>query len=88
MPFNVVLWDLDDDPHGNVRHCAEHGVSKEEVEEVLERPVDADVSRSTGRPVVFGETSAGRQLIVVYEVIDDDTVYPITAYEIPPRVGP
>lgn len=52
MPTSI-LWDLDDDPNGNVQHCAEHGVTKEEVEEVFENVSDVDVSRSTGRPVVF-----------------------------------
>lgn len=83
MPFDRVLWDLDEDPNGNVQHCAEHGVTKEEVEEVLENPVDVDVSRSSGMPVVFGDTRVGRHLMVVYEIIDGDTAYPITAYEVP-----
>jgi uncharacterized DUF497 family protein len=81
----MILWDLDDDPDGNVRHCAEHDVTKEEVEQVLEHASDADLSRSSGRPVVFGETNAGRHLMVVYETIETDTVYPITAYEVPRR---
>ncbi len=33
--------------------------------------------------MVFGETLAGRFLMVVYEEIDADTVYPITAYDVP-----
>jgi uncharacterized DUF497 family protein len=85
MSVNSVLWDLDDDPDGNVQHCAAHGVTKEEVEEVMENPTDADVSRSSGRPVVFGDTRAGRHLMVVYEYIDADTVYPVTAYDVPRR---
>lgn len=85
MRFEAILWDLDDDPDGNVQHCAEHGVTKEEVEEVLESAMDADVSRSTGRPLVFGDTSAGRHLMVVYENVDAVTVYSVTAYEVPRR---
>jgi hypothetical protein len=27
----IVIWDLDDDPDGNVAHVAEHGVTKREV---------------------------------------------------------
>jgi uncharacterized DUF497 family protein len=81
MGLEAILWDLDDDPYGNVQHCAEHGVSKEEVEEVLETAVDFDISRSSGRPVVFGETRSGRHLMVVFEQIDAVTVYPVTAYE-------
>ena len=56
MRFDSIIWDLDDDPDGNVQHCAEHGVTKEEVEEVFQNATDADSSRSSGRPVVFGDT--------------------------------
>jgi uncharacterized DUF497 family protein len=80
-PFRI-LWDLDDDPDGNVRHIAEHGVTKDEVEEVLTRPECFDVSRSSGRDVAIGTTSAGRSLLVVYEEIDEVTIYPVTAYDI------
>lgn len=85
MPFDSILWDLDDDPDGNVQHCADHGITKEEVEEVLESATDFDISRSSGRPVVFGDTSEGRHLMVVYEEVDAKTAYPVTAYEVPRR---
>jgi hypothetical protein len=85
MFFHAIIWDLDDDPNGNVHHCAEHGVDKEEVEEVLENPEDFDLSRSSGCPVFFGTTHAGRHLMIVCEMIDMDTIYPITAYEVPRR---
>jgi len=80
-----LIWDLDDDSEGNVVHCAEHDVSVDEVEEVFQNADDADVSRSSGRPVIFGDTSTGRHLMVVFEIIDADTVYPITAYDVPRR---
>jgi uncharacterized DUF497 family protein len=85
MSFDTILWDLDGDPEGNVQHCADHGISKDDVEEVLENAIDFDVSRSSGRPVAFGDTSDGRRLMVVYETVDATTVYPITAYEVPGR---
>ena len=34
----------------DVQHCADHGVTKEEVEEVFQNVTDLDVSRSSGRP--------------------------------------
>jgi uncharacterized DUF497 family protein len=68
-----------------VRHCSEHGVTKEEFEEALQNATDEDVSRSSGRPVAFGDTHAGRHLMLVYEEIDADTIYPITAYDVPRR---
>jgi uncharacterized DUF497 family protein len=83
--FHAIIWDLDNDPKGNVAHCAEHGITQEEVEEVFLNPEDIDLSRSSGHPVVFGTTRAGRHLMVVYELIDKDTVYPITAYDVPRR---
>lgn len=86
MAFDVIIWDLDDDPDGNVQHCAEHGISKEEIEEVFQNATDADLSRSSGRPVVFGDTSTGKHLMVVFEMVDEESVYPITAYEVPPRL--
>ena len=85
MAFDSIIWDLDDDPDGNVQHCADHGVTKEEVEEVFLNATDEDISRSSGRPVAFGDTSTGRHLMVVYEEIDAYTVYPVTAYDVPRR---
>lgn len=55
MPNVECVWDLDDDPDGNIQHIAEHGVTPEEAEEVLQaRFDDAVASRSSGRPTVFG----------------------------------
>lgn len=34
-------------------------------------------------PVVWGYTSDGRYIIAVYELVDEITVIPITAYEVP-----
>lgn len=80
-----VDWDDDDDPRGNTRHIAENGLTRGEVESVLLDP-DAliDQSRSTGRPIVFGETTTGRFIAVVFEELCDDpeVVRPITAYEV------
>ncbi len=73
---------MDDDPNGNVQHIAEHGITKDEVADVLVAPIDEDISRSSGRPIAFGLTNSGRHIAVVYEDIDDVTVYPITAFEL------
>jgi hypothetical protein len=86
----IVIWDLDDDPDGNVIHIAEHGVTREEVEEILQNEDnETDASVSSGRPITFGWTSTGKHLAVVWEDAGDDPrmVYPITAYETPPRAG-
>jgi hypothetical protein len=88
MAIDAIIWDLDDDPDGNVEHCAQHGITKDEVEEVLQNARDSDISRSSGRPVVFGNTSTGRHLMIVYEAVELDPVYRITAYEVPRRRRP
>jgi hypothetical protein len=80
-----VIWDLDDDPTGNVEHIAQHGLTKDEVEDILlDSTIPEDVSQSSGRPCKIGRTFTGRQIIVVWEDVVDDprTVYPVTAYEI------
>jgi uncharacterized DUF497 family protein len=82
LPPLRVLWDLDEDPRGNVAHIAENGVSPEEVDEILAYPEWGDQSRSTGRSIAIGTTSTGRTLAVVYEEVDEATVYPITSYEL------
>lgn len=51
MAIQSILRDLDDDPNGNVQHCAQHCVTKTDVEEVLQNadtiyPITAyDVTR-------------------------------------------
>lgn len=84
----IVIWDLEDDPHGNVAHIAEHGITQDEVEDVLGDPGNDTVpSDSSGRPLTFGWTSTGRHIGVVWEPVDDDprTIKPVTAFEAPPR---
>ncbi|MGH7222081.1 MAG: hypothetical protein ACRELF_02540 [Gemmataceae bacterium] len=89
MPNVQVIWDLEDDPQGNVRHVAENDVPAEEVEEVLENHFnEAVVSASSGNPITFGWTSTGKYLAVVFEKVQahPPTAYPITAYPAnPPR---
>lgn len=83
MRFVQVLWDENDDPEGNVQHVAEHGLTMEDVEHVLEEPTIETISASTGRPCCFGYTHGGEFIIVVYEQIDEETIYPVTAFEVP-----
>ncbi len=76
------------DPNGNLAHIAASDLTPEEVEDVLKAPdPDADSSNRTGRPVVFGTTSTGKYIIVVYERTEENGVIvirPITAYEVDP----
>ncbi len=83
MEFLRILWDDEERQDGNVQHIAEHGFTVEDVEYVLENPTEEAVSSSTGRPCCFGYTRGGEFIIVLYDQIDEDTIYPVTAYEVP-----
>jgi len=80
MPWYDIIWNYE--PGGNVDHVAQHGLTPEDVEAVICDPLERTTSRTTGRPVVTGYTADGRLILIVYEAIDDVTVYPVTAYEI------
>jgi uncharacterized DUF497 family protein len=77
-----IIWDLDDDEDGNVLHIAEHGIKKDDVAYLFDHPVGIGTSDSSKRPMIFGYTTDGRYITVVYEQIDEDTVYPVTAFEV------
>jgi uncharacterized DUF497 family protein len=79
--FQQIIWS--DDPGGNVAHIEEHGLTTEDVEHVLANFESKGVSRSSKQPCVFGYALDGTYIIVVYKLIDEDTVYPLTAYEVP-----
>ncbi len=79
----TIIWDLDDDEEGNVQHIAEHGIEKGDVADVFDNPIGVDTSDSSSRPMVFGYTIDDRYIAVIYEQIDEDTVYPVTAFEVP-----
>jgi len=78
MPLYEFVWTDE-----IVDHLAEHGVSPDEFESVVSNPESRDKSRTTKRPCCFGETSDGRFLYCVYEMLDDTTIIPVTAYEVP-----
>ena len=85
-----IVWDLDDDPDGNVQHIQEHGITVEEVEDVLYDSASVTtVSRSSGEPITFGYSASGRYFAVVWEHVQDDplTMRPITAYDAPEPTG-
>ncbi len=55
-------------------------ITQEDVESVI-MTAKATKSRSADRLVAQGLTENGRYLVCVYEMIDDITVIPVTAYE-------
>lgn len=83
MRFFQIIWDDDDEPEGNVEHIAEHGLTTDDVEYVIENPTAEDASHSSGRPCFFGYTPGGDYIIVIYELVATDVIYPVTAYDVP-----
>jgi len=82
----LVAWDDPDDPLGNVAHIAEHGLTPEEVEDVILNSSLAFVeSAATGRLGRFGFATTGRYIVEFWDVASEDpyVVYPVTAYEVP-----
>jgi uncharacterized DUF497 family protein len=83
MSWHRVFWDVQ--PGGNAEHVAEHGLDIEDVEHVLRNPKEHGLSRDSGRPLIFGYTASGEYIVVVYEELDENTVYPVTAFVVEER---
>jgi hypothetical protein len=87
--IDFIDWDDPADPDGNVRHIAEHGLTMDDIADVLSDPdSEEEVSRSSGRPIRFGQTSTGQFIAVVFDVFRDSgytIVHPVTADEVAPR---
>lgn len=82
MYIQSIIWDLDDDPDGNIAHVAEHGLTPAEVDNVLLDPdSEFGISRSSRRTAVWGSTNTGRYIMVIFELLDDGMVYPVTAFD-------
>jgi hypothetical protein len=77
MDWLDVYWDAEIEAH-----LAQHRISRSDFEEVIRNPIGVDTSDSSGRPIRFGFAVDGRKIAVVYELIDDITVLPITGYEV------
>lgn len=73
------------DPDTNQPHMVRHGVSEEDVGDVLTRPME-DRAGADGSRIALGQTRAGRYLRVVYVPDPDpDSVFVITAYDLAPK---
>jgi len=66
-------------------HMARHGVTEEEVTDVLARPLEDRPGREGSR-VALGHTAAGRYRRVIYVPDPDpDSLFVITAYYLGPK---
>jgi hypothetical protein len=78
MPYFDFFWTDE-----LIAHIAEHDISPKEFERVVMHPVDMDKSDSSGHDAAFGYTQDGRFIIAVFEYLDEMTILPVTAYEVP-----
>ena len=70
------------DPETDLPHIYGHGVTKEEVEQVL-RASGGDIQGDQGSRMKIGRTSAGRYLQLIYSPdAEPGSVFVITAYEL------
>lgn len=85
-----VIWDLPEDPGGNVQHVAEHGFTPDDIEFVLLGGGTVATSRSSGKQLTSGYTPSRQFVCVVWEHVSHSplTMRPITAYEVPEPVRP
>lgn len=75
MPWFDFIWTDE-----NMEHIRQHGLTVDDVEHVVENFPADDTSDTSGRPICFGETPGRDPIAVVFEWVDDVTVYVITAY--------
>ncbi len=54
-----------------------------DVDHVFNHPVGTGRSRATGRKSVYGYTPDGTFIMVVYDTLDDGSLFPVTAFEVP-----
>jgi len=78
MPTFDFLWTDE-----IVEHLAEHGISQDDFERVVCNPTSKGSSRSSGLTCVWGYIEDDHYILAVYEELDDLTILPVTAYEVP-----
>ena len=66
-----------------VDHLAERAISQDDFEHVVCDPYSKGYRRSSGLPAVWGYTADARYIMAVYEELDETTILPVTAYEVP-----
>jgi len=80
MPLYFYVW-----TNELIEHLAEHDLTPDDFEFVLANPTEKGISDSSGLPAVWGYTEQGRFIIAVYRDLDDVTILPVTAYDVPER---
>ena len=68
-----------------IAHLAEHDFCPSNLKKWSQIQKYEDMSGSTGNPVAFGSTSAGRRLCCVFKRFEEDLIEPVTAYDVGER---
>jgi hypothetical protein len=89
MYVDLIIWDDDNEPH----IVGPGEVTVEDVEEVIRaylgsHDVPDDYSESSGLPLIYGDTSTGKHIVVIFEDLSDDDLivirpkaaYPVNVY--------
>lgn len=73
-------WDNPEDSDGNVAHIARHEIIPEEIEEIFEEDLIVRRGRK-GYRLAYGQTYAGRYLLVVFILKSGNILRVVTARE-------
>jgi hypothetical protein len=67
-------WDPEEKDNGNTAHLLRRGIRWWEVEQIFENDPEwrRDKNAAAGDYYMIGTTSAGRQLLIVVQVLDDE----------------
>jgi len=75
MPYFFFFWDPERESK-----FALNGIEMDDFEHIVQYPAKVESSHSSDRQIAFGYTADGQWTACVYEMLDEDTVLPITAY--------
>lgn len=77
-----MAWFLFQWTEHNIDYIAQHGISQDDFEEVVQHPVARGRSRRSAQRAAWGYTPDGRYIMAIYEMIDPVTVFPVNAFEV------
>ena len=63
-----------------IAHIEEHGLTVQEVEYIVEHPEERETSRTSDNLVAKGVCFNGKYIVVIYDMIDNVTILPVTAF--------
>jgi hypothetical protein len=87
--FDAIDWDSEDDPTGNLAHCAEHGIDERVVDEVLSGDwVSIEIPVDTAEFAIVGPNAKGN---FMWTLLFDtswkrgDWLRPVTGWDARPK---